>query len=203
VGGEFLKYPLEFTRISSVFTRSRFHPILKVKRPHLGVDFAAPLGTPVRAVAPGKVVSAGYRRDAGYYVKIAHKRPFATSYSHLKRIAKGIRRGRWVEVGEVIGFLGSTGWSTGPHLHYALYKGRRYINPLAFDNRQLVGDPPPARRSAAAKRRPKKWPAGATFAAVKRRLMAYLESLDGAAAKPVAVSLALPGDGPTVSAQGG
>jgi len=201
VGGNFLRYPLEFTRISSVFTQARFHPILKVRRPHLGVDFAAPVGTPVRAVAPGKVLRAGYGSDVGYHVKIEHRRPFATSYSHLRRIAAGITPGTAVQVGQVIGFVGSTGWSTGPHLHYALYRGRRYINPLSVNNSLLVGGEAGA-GSTRVERRPKKWPAGASLAMVKDRLKGYLASMDGEP-KPVLVSLAVPKSVPVASAQGG
>jgi murein DD-endopeptidase MepM/ murein hydrolase activator NlpD len=179
IGSHFLKYPLEFTRISSVFKYSRFHPILKVKRPHLGVDFAAPTGTPVRAVASGKVVRAGYRRDFGNHVKIAHNGLYASSYSHLKRITKGIKVGTQVKVGQVIGQVGSTGLATGPHLHYALYKGKRYINPLSFDNKLL------ARKTEAPKR------VNGSFAKIKKQLVDYLAALQ-ADSSPLTVSLAVP-----------
>lgn len=127
---QFLRYPLKFTRISSVFTHARFHPILARVRPHLGVDFAAPAGTPVRAVADGTVTHAGRNGGFGNFVRIDHPGPYDSSYAHLQRISKGVRVGTSVTRGQVIGYVGSTGLATGPHLHFALYKNGRYINPL-------------------------------------------------------------------------
>lgn len=123
-------YPLRFTRISSVFTTARFHPILKRRRPHNGVDFAAPRGTLVRAVADGKVIYAGRKGGFGRLVRIDHPGPYRTEYAHLHRIAKGIRVGKRVERGQKIGRVGSTGLATGPHLHFGLLKYGRYVNPL-------------------------------------------------------------------------
>ena len=130
VSRQFLRYPLQFTRISSVFTYARFHPILERTRPHLGVDFAAPVGTPVRAVAGGRVTHAGWNGDFGNFVRIDHPGPYDSAYAHLQRIAKGLKVGATVERGQVIGNVGATGLATGPHLHFALYKDGQYINPL-------------------------------------------------------------------------
>ncbi len=127
---QFLRYPLKFSRISSVFTTGRFHPILKRSRPHLGVDFAAPAGTPVRSVASGKVVYAGRFGGYGNFVRIDHPGPYASAYAHLQRIAKGVKVGGSVVRGQVIGYVGSTGLATGPHLHFELYKDGNYVNPL-------------------------------------------------------------------------
>lgn len=126
----FLRYPLKFSRISSVFTTGRFHPILKRSRPHLGVDFAAPAGTPVRSIASGKVVYAGRFGGYGNFVRIDHPGPYASAYAHLQRIATSVTVGSWVERGQVIGYVGATGFATGPHLHFELYKDGNYINPL-------------------------------------------------------------------------
>jgi len=126
----FLRYPLKFTRISSVFTTARFHPILERIRPHKGVDFAAPRGTPVRAVASGKVEFAGRQGGYGNFVCIDHPGPYDTAYAHLDRIAKGLRQGDLVERGQIIGYVGDTGLATGPHLHFELHKDGEYINPL-------------------------------------------------------------------------
>ncbi len=188
IGGRFLKYPLEFTRISSVFKYARFHPILKIRRPHLGVDFAAPTGTPVRAVADGKIVLAGYRRDFGNHVKIAHNDPYASSYSHLKRIAKGVRIGTRVKMGQVIGHVGSTGLATGPHLHYALYKGKRYIDPLLFDNKLLASD-----NKQSAEQTENINNVNGSFAKIKKQLAGYLADMKTDSG-PLMVSLAVPKD---------
>ncbi len=126
----FLRYPLQFTRISSVFTSARFHPILERVRPHKGVDFAAPRGTPVRAVASGKVTFAGRQSGYGNIVCIDHPGPYDTAYAHLERIEKGLDQGDRVERGQIIGYVGSTGLATGPHLHFELHKDGEYINPL-------------------------------------------------------------------------
>ena len=130
IGDGFLRYPVKFSRISSHFSRARFHPVLKVKRPHNGVDFAAPRGTPVRTVADGKVVFAGRKGGAGIMVKIKHSSRYSTAYLHLSKIAKGIRPGTRVARGQLIGNVGSTGWATGPHLHYSFYDKGRYVDPL-------------------------------------------------------------------------
>jgi murein DD-endopeptidase MepM/ murein hydrolase activator NlpD len=128
----FLKAPLRYKRISSYFSYHRRHPILGIVRPHLGIDYAAPIGTPVEAVADGRIVYIGWRGGYGKFIKIQHNHIYASTYGHLSRFAKGLRRGSWVKQGQVIGYVGSTGRSTGPHLHYELrYKGKRK-NPLTW-----------------------------------------------------------------------
>ncbi len=131
IGRGFLKYPLEFVSVSSQFTGSRMHPVLKRPAPHMGVDFAAPIGTPVRAVASGVVTFAGYAHGYGNQVGIDHQSPYASSYSHLKRIASGLRIGAEVRKGQVIGYVGRSGLATGPHLHFMLFRDGTYVNPLA------------------------------------------------------------------------
>ncbi len=131
---KFLKSPLSYSRISSGFSNSRLHPILKVRRPHHGVDYAAPRGTPVHTVADGTVVYAGYSGGAGRMVKIRHNgTSFLTKYLHLSRFAKGIRSGARVNQGQTIGYVGSTGLSTGPHLDFRVYRSGSPINPLKLD----------------------------------------------------------------------
>jgi murein DD-endopeptidase MepM/ murein hydrolase activator NlpD len=128
----FLKAPLKFSRISSRFTRSRYHPILKIYRPHLAIDYVAPKGTPVHTIADGIIISAGYSGGAGNTVKIRHNNSYISGYNHLSRYAKGIRSGRRVRQGEVIGYVGSTGLSTGPHLDFRIWKNGSNINPLSI-----------------------------------------------------------------------
>ncbi|MCB0345605.1 MAG: peptidoglycan DD-metalloendopeptidase family protein [Bdellovibrionales bacterium] len=130
LGNTFLRYPVRFTRISSQFSNARFHPVLKRYRPHNGVDFAAPRGTPVRSVADGRVVYAGWKGAAGKMVKIQHSDRYSTAYLHLSKIGSGLRRGARVKRGQVIGAVGTTGRSTGPHLHYSFYDRGRYIDPM-------------------------------------------------------------------------
>jgi len=126
----FLKSPLNYRRISSRFSYSRFHPIFKRRQPHLGVDYAAPVGTPVVASGDGVVVYAGWKRGFGRLVQIKHPNGFVTSYGHLSRFVKGIRRGVKVDQKDLIGYVGSTGCSTGPHLDYRVKANGRYVNPL-------------------------------------------------------------------------
>lgn len=126
----FLKSPLRYGRISSRFQRRRFHPVLKKYRPHYGVDYAAPIGTPIRSVGDGVVQRIGRRGGAGKMLKIRHTQIYATAYKHLSRFKKGLRRGSKVKQGEVIGYVGNTGLSTGPHLHFEFYKHGRYVDPL-------------------------------------------------------------------------
>jgi murein DD-endopeptidase MepM/ murein hydrolase activator NlpD len=128
----FLKAPLKFSRISSRFTRSRYHPILKIYRPHLAIDYVAPKGTPVHTIGDGTVISAGYSGGAGNMVKIRHNNSYISCYNHLSRFAKGIRSGRRVHQGDVIGYVGSTGLSTGPHLDFRVWKNGLNINPLSI-----------------------------------------------------------------------
>lgn len=129
-GEQFLRFPLEFTRVSSVFTDSRMHPILGRARPHTGVDFAAPRGTPVRSVASGTVTFLGHQSGYGKLIKVDHPGPYETAYAHLQEYADDIFEGAAVERGQVIGYVGSTGLATGPHLHFELYKDGVFVNPL-------------------------------------------------------------------------
>jgi murein DD-endopeptidase MepM/ murein hydrolase activator NlpD len=126
----FLKSPLEFTRISSTFSRARRHPILGGIRPHLAVDYAAPQGTPVYAVADGAVELAGWSGGSGNTIVLRHRSNFKTMYNHLSRFATGIRSGIPVRQRQVIGYVGTTGLSTGPHLDYRVVKDGRFVNPL-------------------------------------------------------------------------
>lgn len=127
---QLLKAPLKFTRISSGYSNARFHPVLKKYRPHHGVDYAAPSGTPVRSVADGVVIQKSYDKAAGYMLKIKHPGNLTSGYLHLRGYAKGIAKGSRVSQGQVIGYVGSTGRSTGPHLDFRLWKGGSAINPL-------------------------------------------------------------------------
>jgi murein DD-endopeptidase MepM/ murein hydrolase activator NlpD len=126
----FLKSPLEFSRITSRFSHARRHPILGGVRPHLAVDYAAPRGTPVFAVADGVIESAGWLGGNGNTVTLRHRSNFKTMYNHLAAFGKGIRAGTHVKQRQVIGYVGSTGLSTGPHLDYRVMKDGRFVNPL-------------------------------------------------------------------------
>jgi len=128
----FLRSPLRFSRITSSFSHRRFHPVLKRYRPHYGVDYGAPVGTPVRVTANGVVSFAGRNGGAGRMVKVRHPNNYLTAYLHLSRFAKGIRSGRRVSQGDVVGYVGSTGLSTGPHLDYRVQHRGRWINPLSL-----------------------------------------------------------------------
>lgn len=125
----FLRSPLEFSRVTSGFSR-RFHPILKEWRAHNGVDYGAPSGTKVRATADATVEFAGSQRGYGNIVILKHASQHTTAYAHLRGFAKGIRKGNRVEQGETIGYVGSTGWATGPHLHYEFRINGKPTNPL-------------------------------------------------------------------------
>jgi murein DD-endopeptidase MepM/ murein hydrolase activator NlpD len=127
-----MRAPLSFSRISSKFSLRRYHPILKVWRPHYGVDYAAPRGTPVMAAGDGVVKFAGWKGDYGKYVKIRHPNGFQTGYGHLWKIAKGIGAGKKVKAKQIIGWVGSTGLSTGPHLQYEVIRNGKYVNPLGI-----------------------------------------------------------------------
>ena len=133
---EFLKSPLRYSRISSRFTKKRFHPILKTYRPHLGVDYAAPSGTPVEATSKGTIIYCGWKGDYGKCIKIRHNHLYTSFYGHLSRFAKGMKKGKRVKQGQVIGYVGTTGLSTGPHLDYRLQKRGNFINPLSFKSPQ-------------------------------------------------------------------
>ncbi len=124
---QFLKTPLRYRRISSYFGM-RFHPILKRYRHHHGVDFAAPYGTPVSSIGDGTVIFAGWKGGYGKYIRIRHPNGYMSGYGHLSRIL--VRRGQRVKQGQMIGRVGSTGLSTGPHLHFEILKDGRFVNPL-------------------------------------------------------------------------
>jgi murein DD-endopeptidase MepM/ murein hydrolase activator NlpD len=128
----FLKTPLRFSRVSSFFGRRR-HPIRRVMRQHYGVDYVAPKGTPVDCVADGRVISAGWSGGYGRLVVVGHADGYETRYGHLSGFGKGIRSGTAVTQGQVIGYVGSTGLSTGPHLHYEVRKNGSATNPLRLN----------------------------------------------------------------------
>lgn len=131
----FLKAPLRYSRISSGFSHSRYHPVLKIRRPHHGVDYAAPKGTPVYTVGDGEVIKKGYqKRGGGNYVKIKHNGTYSTTYMHLSGFAKGLKIGQRVKQGDLIGYVGSTGLSTGPHLDFRFYRNGKAINPLRVES---------------------------------------------------------------------
>lgn len=131
--GAFLKAPLDFFRISSRFSNSRFHPVLKRYRAHHGVDYAAPTGTPVYAIGSGRVIAKGYQaKGGGNYLKVKHNSVYTTTYMHLSRFAKGIKVGSNVAQKEVIGYVGATGLATGPHLDFRVHENGKPINPLTI-----------------------------------------------------------------------
>ncbi len=130
IEGFLLGRPIPGARITSRFTRKRWHPILHKYRAHLGVDFGARSGTPIRAAGSGRIIFAGRTRGYGNLIKIRHKDGYVTLYAHQRKFRRGIHRGKYVKKGQVIGYVGSTGLSTGPHLHFGLYKNGRAINPL-------------------------------------------------------------------------
>ncbi len=129
----FLKSPLKYTRISSGYSRSRLHPILKIYRPHLGIDYAAPEGTPVRTIGDGVVTFAGLKGGYGRFITVRHNGTYSSTYGHLQRFAKGIGRGRRIKQGDIIGYVGSTGLATGPHLDFRLLKNGQMVNPLKIN----------------------------------------------------------------------
>jgi len=128
-----LPAPVEYRYISSRFTHARRHPVYGTIRPHYGVDFVAPYGTPVRAAGDGRVTYVGWKGDNGRLVSIRHNGVYRTAYAHLSRYAKNIKRGDWVRQGQVIGYVGNSGSSTGTHLHYGLYVNGRPVDPLSLD----------------------------------------------------------------------
>ncbi|MEW6333972.1 MAG: peptidoglycan DD-metalloendopeptidase family protein [Thermodesulfobacteriota bacterium] len=127
----FLKAPLNFRSISSFFSKRRKHPILKVYRPHHGIDYAAPTGAPVSVAGDGRVLFAGRKGDYGNLVIVRHRNGYKTYYGHLSRIAKGVRAGKEAKQGQIIGFVGSTGLASGPHLHYEMRVNDQPVNPLS------------------------------------------------------------------------
>ncbi len=127
---QLMRAPLEYSRVSSKFSYKRFHPVLKRWMPHLGVDYAAPIGTPVRAGGDGTIVTAATKKGNGRYVHIRHNnREYETYYLHLSRFGKGIRKGVKVSQGEIIGYVGATGYATGPHLDYRVKRSGRFVDP--------------------------------------------------------------------------
>lgn len=128
----FLKAPLKFTRISSIFSNNRLHPILKIWRPHHGIDYAAPTGTPIRSIGDGVIISKEYGKGAGLFIKIQHMNNYETVYMHMSRYAKDIKIGQRVRQGEIIGYVGESGYATGPHLDFRIKKNGNYINPLTL-----------------------------------------------------------------------
>ena len=125
----FLRSPLEFSRVTSGFSGARLHPILRVARAHLGTDYAAPAGTPVRATANGRVTFAGSQGGYGNVVHLQHQGAFSTVYAHLSRFGAQVKSGAHVAQGDVVGYVGQTGWATGPHLHYEFRVGGVHRNP--------------------------------------------------------------------------
>lgn len=124
----FLRDPLKYSRISSRYNLRRFHPVQKRYKPHLGTDYAAPRGTEIRTVGDGTVVEAGYSRGNGNYVKIKHNGTYSTQYLHMSKIGKGIKKGSRVRQGQVIGYVGSTGLATGPHLCFRFWKHGKQVD---------------------------------------------------------------------------
>lgn len=140
----FLKAPLEYKRIASHFSNARLHPILRIVRPHHGVDYSAPIGTPVRAIGDGTIIHCQYSGGAGNYIKIRHANGYVTGYMHLNGYAKGISMGKRVSQGEVIGYVGSTGLSTGAHLDFRVWKNDQPMDPLRLGENQPPVDPVPS-----------------------------------------------------------
>ncbi|MFQ5350912.1 MAG: peptidoglycan DD-metalloendopeptidase family protein, partial [Thermoanaerobaculia bacterium] len=128
----FLRSPLRYSRVTSRFSGKRFHPVLKRYRPHYGVDYGAPTGTPARVTGSGTVVFAGWDGGGGRTVKVRHPNGYLTAYLHLSRFAAGIRKGRRVAQGDTIGYVGSTGLANGSHLDYRVQLNGRWVNPLAM-----------------------------------------------------------------------
>lgn len=159
----FLKAPLDFFRITSKFSNSRYHPILKRSRPHHGVDYAAPVGTPVKTIGDGVIIEKGFQKGgAGNFLKVRHNATYTTTYMHLSRFAKGVEKGRSVKQGEVIAYVGSTGLSTGPHLDFRVHKNNQPVNPLTIESPPCLPVKPELKDS---------------FLMVKRRVMNELDSL--------------------------
>jgi murein DD-endopeptidase MepM/ murein hydrolase activator NlpD len=136
---QFLKAPLKFSRVTSGFTKKRYHPVLKYFRPHYGVDYGAPTGTPVMTTADGVVVEARFSPSEGNFIKVRHTSRYDTAYLHLSRFAKGLKKGTRVQQGDVIGYVGSTGLATGPHLDYRVSENGKWLDPLKL--RSITPDP--------------------------------------------------------------
>jgi len=134
----FLKTPLKYTRISSSFNRNRMHPVLHRKRAHLGIDFAAPIGTPIRAAADGRIVQRGWCGGAGNCVVVQHDRGLSSIYMHMSKFQKGQKHGQRVRAKDVIGYVGMTGLATGPHLHFGVKQNGRYIDPMQLKMERVM-----------------------------------------------------------------
>ncbi|MEA1890038.1 MAG: M23 family metallopeptidase, partial [Pseudomonadota bacterium] len=128
----FLRTPVKFSRISSRFTKARFHPVLKRTRAHKGVDYAASRGTPIRATASGRIIHAGRKGGYGNALIISHGSTYSTLYAHMSSFSRGIKKGSKVKQGQIIGRVGSTGLASGPHLHYEFRVNGKHVNPLTF-----------------------------------------------------------------------
>jgi murein DD-endopeptidase MepM/ murein hydrolase activator NlpD len=129
----FLKAPLRYSHIGSRYSNSRFHPILKIRRPHHGVDYSAPYGTPVYSIGDGRILSMQYDGENGRIVRIRHNSVYSTAYLHLSRFATGLQAGNYIKQGDVIGYVGSSGLSTGPHLDFRFYKNGSAVDPLKVE----------------------------------------------------------------------
>lgn len=129
----FLKAPLQFSRITSHFSAARMHPILRILRPHYGVDYAAPIGTPVHSIGDGRIISATDGGGEGKMVRIQHNSVYATGYMHLSNFGEGVRAGAFVKQGDIIGYVGSSGLSTGPHLDFRIFMNGSPVDPLKVD----------------------------------------------------------------------
>ncbi|MEA3505887.1 MAG: peptidoglycan DD-metalloendopeptidase family protein [Elusimicrobiota bacterium] len=129
---QFLKAPLSFTRISSRFNPNRKHPILRIVRPHLAIDYAAPSGTPISSVASGKVIYAGWKGGYGRTVMVRHNSIYTTQYGHMRAYGPGIRAGKYINQGDIVGYVGTSGLSTGPHLDFKITKNGRPVNFLSL-----------------------------------------------------------------------
>ena len=158
----FLKAPLDFFRITSRFSNARFHPILKRYRAHHGVDYAAPIGTEVKSIGAGTVIAKGYMNGGGHTIKVKHNSVYTTTYMHLSKYAKGIEVGKQVQQGQVIGYVGSSGLSTGPHLDFRVHKNGQPINPLQMEAPPSKPITPELRDS---------------FAIIKQKVLAELDSM--------------------------
>ena len=139
----FLKYPLKFSRISSNYSGRRFHPVLKVYRPHHGIDYAAPTGTPIYSIGDGVIKKKGWYGGAGRHVTVRHANGYESIYNHLSKYGRGIKVGTRVSMGRIIGYVGSSGLATGPHLDFRVKKNGRWINPLKM--RRPAGKPLPSK----------------------------------------------------------
>ncbi len=145
----FLRSPLRFARITSGFNANRFHPILRIAKPHLGVDYGAPTGTPVMAIGSGSITFAAYHGASGNTITVRHNSTYSTHYKHLARFATDLRSGSQVKMGQIIGYVGRTGLATGPHLHFELRANGRYVDPSSI--KLPTADPVPRKEVAAFK----------------------------------------------------